>query len=488
MSRLTHRPRALAAAALVLPVLVLPIRGHAQAPAPVSQPGAVAERVVTVYAGGFGQVWERRPLAAGRGPREIALDGVSHRMLAESLRLAGDGGPLTVRAVTLNRNLLSPHALLERFLGREIGVVKVHPTTGEERVEKATVLSVQNGVVLRMGGRIETGMPGRLVFPDDIGDLAARPQLTAAAEAGSAVKGLTLTYLTDGLDWQADYAATLSPDGARLSLTGWASVANDTGVDLDAGRLRLVAGEVNRVAVAQPMAKASRLMMAEARGAAADAALPQRETQGAVHVYTLPGMVKLAAGERRQVALLGPVDVAVAETLISPGHPPVFGAQRGEPAPEHPELRLAFENKSLLPGGLPLPAGALRVYRAGADGVPLFAGADRLPDTPDGERADVTLGRAFDVTVTRTQTAFKRLDAQGRTVEAAFRIEVRNGRDAPAEVRLDENLPGDWTIVPGDGEVFPKHSHKRVGGQARFTVEVPAKGKAEVTYTARVLR
>lgn len=483
MSRPTRRPSVLAAAALALPVLVLPIRGHAQAPAPVAQPGAVAERVVTVYAGGFGQIWERRPLASGQGAREIALHGISERMVAESLRLAGDGGPVAVRALTLNRNLLSPHALLERFLGREIGVVKVHPTTGEERVEKATVLSVAQGVVLRMGGRIETGMPGRLVFPDDLGDLAARPQLTAAIEAGSAVKGLTLTYLTDGLGWQADYAATLTPDGKRLSLTGWASVSNDTGVGLDAGRLRLVAGEVNRVGGAQPMAKAPRLMMAEARGAAADAApLPQREAQGAVHVYTLPGAVKLAAGERRQVALLGPVDVAVAETLISPGHPPVFGAQRGEPAPEHLELRLAFENTSLVPGGLPLPAGALRVYRAGADGVPLFAGADRLSDTPDGGRAEVSLGRAFDVTVTRAQTAFKRLDAQGRTVEAAFRIEVRNGRDAPAEVRLDENLPGDWTITAKSAEFA------RVGGQARFTVAVPAKGKAEVTYTVRVLR
>jgi hypothetical protein len=160
----------------------------------------------------------------------------------------------------------------------------------------------------------------------------------------------------------------------------------------------------------------------------------------------------------------------------------VFGPQPGEMAPEHPELRLGFRNTSLVPGGLPLPAGALRVYRAGTDGVPLFAGADRLADTPDGETAEVTLGRAFDVTLRREQTAFKRLDAQGRTVEAAFRVEVRNGRAASVDLRLDEVLPGDWTVVA------KSQDFERKAGQARFTVRVPAKGKAEVTYTVRVLR
>jgi len=477
MSRLSPCSRMFAAAVVALPVLALPIRSHAQAPAPVT------ERLVTVYAGGFGQVWERRPLAPARGSRDIALDGISHGAVAESLRLAGDGGPLTVRSLTLSRNLLTPHALLERFLGREIGVVKVHPTTGEERIETATVLSIQNGVVLRMGGRIETGLPGRLVFPDDLGELSARPRLTAAIDAAPSVSGLTLTYLTEGLGWQADYAATLSPDGKRLSLAGWASVANDTGVDLDAGRLRLVAGQVNRVGGAQPLAKAPRPMMAEAaRAGAADAGLPQREAQGAVHVYTLAGPVRLMTGERMQVALLGPVEVPVTETLIAPGHPPVFGPERGESVPEHPELRLSFANRSLVAGGLPLPAGALRVYRTGGDGVPLFAGAGRLSDIPDGETAEITLGRVFDVTVRREQTAFKRLDAQGRNVEAAFRIEVKNGRDAPVALRLDETLPGDWTIVT------KSRDFERKGGQARWILDVPAKGSAAVTYSVRILR
>ena len=473
MSRLSRRPRILAAAALALPVLVLPIRGHAQAPAPA--PAPASERVVTVFTGGFGQIWERRVLTPQAGARDVVLDGISQRTLAESLRLAGDGGDIAVQSLTLSRNLLTPRALLERFLGKEVGVVKVHPTTGEEKIEKATVLSVQNGVVLRMGGRIETGMPGRLVFPDDLGGLSARPVLTARLTAGAAARGLTLTYLTEGLSWATDYTAVVAPDGGRVSLTGWASVQNDTGVAMDAARLRLVAGEVNRAMGTQPMAKAPRtMMMAEARGAAADAALPVREAQGAVHVYTLAGAQTLAPGERKQVALLGPVEVPVSETLLSLGHPQVFGPVPGGTTPDHPQVRLSFDNKSLVAGGLP--------YRTGSDGQPLFAGSDRISDTPDGGRVIVTLGRAFDVTVKREQTAFKRLDAQGRNVEAAFKITVANGRAKPARVRIAEVLPGDWTITENS------LVHERSGDRARWLVEVPGKGELVLTYKVRVLR
>ncbi|MEQ9360364.1 MAG: hypothetical protein RLO05_01560, partial [Rhodospirillales bacterium] len=209
MSRPTRRPLVLAAAALALPVLVFPIRGHAQAA--TAEPERAAERVVTVFMGGFGQVWERRALTPQAGVRDVVLDGISQRTLAESLRLAGDGGDIAVQSLSLARNLLTPRSLLERFLGKEVGVIKVHPTTGEERVEKATVLSIQNGVVLRMGGRIETGMPGRLVFPDDVGGLAARPGLTARINAGAGVRGLTLTYITEGLSWSTDYTAVVAP-------------------------------------------------------------------------------------------------------------------------------------------------------------------------------------------------------------------------------------------------------------------------------------
>lgn len=475
MSRLNRPAAVFAAAVLAAPLVLLPIRAQAD---------GAKERVVTVFTGGLGQVWERRGLAKGAGPREILLGGISDRAIPESLRLAGTGGDFAVREQTLNTNLISPRNLLERHLGKEIGYIKVHPTTGEKTIVPATVVSLAGGVVLRMNGKLVTGLPQRLAFPDDTAGMVTTPTVTATVDAGPANDGLTLTYLTEGLNWSTDYTATLATDGSAINLEGWATIANGTRVGLDADRLRLVAGQVNRVQPPRPLPKAMRMMASapEAAQDAAGAALPMREAVGAVHVYTLPGAVALPPGGRKQVALLGSVKVPVTETLISMGHPPVFGPQRGETEPVHPDLRLSFKNTSLVPGGLPLPAGVLRVYREGALGGTLFAGADHIADTPDGGTVEASLGQAFDVTVKREQTAFNRLDAKGRTVEAAFKVEAKNGRDTPATLRLDEVLPGDWTVTA------KSQAFERIGGAARFMVTVPAKGSAVVTYSVRVLR
>src|SRR3546814_2054027 len=75
---------------------------------------------------------------------------------------------------------------------------------------EAELLSAANGVVLRIGDRIETKVPGRIVFDSVPAGLAARPVLSATVvseAAGEAV--LDLGYLTGGLDWQADYVGRL---------------------------------------------------------------------------------------------------------------------------------------------------------------------------------------------------------------------------------------------------------------------------------------
>lgn len=475
MSRRSHRRRYLAAALILCPAALLPIRAEAEA-------GAAKERVVTVFSNGLGQVWEHRALTPAAGPRDIVLDGISKRALAESVSLAGSAGDLTVRSISLDTNLLTPDRLLKAYLGKQVEVIKAHPTTGEERIVPATVVSLAGGVVLRMDGRLVTGMPGRLAFPDDTQGMVTSPTLTASIEAGAGTDGLLLSYMTDGLDWRADYTATLAADGKAMRIEAWATVENGTGVDLDAGRLRLVAGQVNRPPQPRPLAKTMRMTAGPEAAMDAAGAMPLREAVGAVHVYTVAGAVNLPAEGRKQLALLAPVTVPVTETLIATGNPPVFGPQRGEIAVEHPEVRLSFANTALVPGGLPLPAGTLRVYRVGGEGPPLFSGADQLPDTPDGEVAEISLGRAFDVTLRREQTAFKRLDAQGRNVEAAFRIELKNGRAGPARVRLEENLPGDWTVAEAS------QPHSRDGGRAVWTVEVPAKGSKVLTYKVRVAR
>ena len=70
----------------------------------------------------------------------------------------------------------------------------------EESYETAEVLAASDGVVLKIGDRIETGVPGRLVYPDVPADLRDRPTLVMqlhSAKGGE--QQLELAYLTTGL-------------------------------------------------------------------------------------------------------------------------------------------------------------------------------------------------------------------------------------------------------------------------------------------------
>ncbi len=168
---------------------------------------------MTIYANGLALVHDTRPAALAAGVNRLAFPGVSPKMIADSAVIAGGEG-LTVTAVDYDFDLLTPDALLRHALGREVGVVRTNPKTGEETTERATVLGVDGGVVLRYRDRIETGVPGRVVFDAVPDGLHSQPALVASVHAEAArEERIDLSYLTTGLSWRADYVV-VADDGA----------------------------------------------------------------------------------------------------------------------------------------------------------------------------------------------------------------------------------------------------------------------------------
>ena len=55
------------------------------------------------------------------------------------------------------------------------------------------------------------------------------------------------TYLTQGLNWHADYVLVVDKDDAVGDLHGWVTLANDTGTTYKSAELKLVAGDVQRI-------------------------------------------------------------------------------------------------------------------------------------------------------------------------------------------------------------------------------------------------
>ena len=184
----------------------------------------------------------------------------------------------------------------------------------------------------------------------------------------------------------------------------------------------------------------------------------------------------------KSVPLIDPVEMPVAlEWLLQSG-----GNYHGRDPNEailHPTVRLVLENGAGGDGGpgAPLPGGLLRVYHPGPANTPLLAGSGHIPHLPVGETTRLDLGQSFDVTARRVQTDFE-LTGSGRprTFTSGHKVTLKNAKDKAVTVLVDESLPGDWTVL---AESAP---HQRLTANlVRWSVAVPAGGRAELTFKVR---
>jgi len=443
------------------------------------------EVAVTIYNENLALVKDKRSLDLPEGVSTLAFREVSGMMRPETALLQSTPAQdITVLEQNFDFDLLTPQKLLEKYVGKTIGVVKTHPTTGEETVEEAAVLSANNGVVLRTGNRIETGLSGgRLIFPDVPPNLRDKPTLTmelASRTAGR--KNLELSYLTGGLSWQADYVAELSSGEDRLNLLGWVTLTNTSGTPYKNARLQLVAGDVHQV---RPVIdKRFREQAAEiAYGAAAPAMA--EESLLDYHLYTLDRQTDILENQTKQVALLQAENIPASKEYLLKGQD-IYYRNRVAGSDSRPGVGvfLIFENTRTDKLGLPLPKGIVRVYKQDSTGSVQFVGEDRIDHTPENETVRLRLGSAFDITAERKQTDFRKLAGFGEynyVFESSHSVTLKNGKDETVEVRVVEPMPGDWEILS------ESQNHRKISSsEAEWLLTVPAKGSAELLYRAKV--
>jgi hypothetical protein len=205
---------------------------------------------VTIYNQNLALVKDRRTISLPAGENVLSFREVSAQIKPETALLSG--GSLDILEQNFEFDLLTPQALLGKYVGQEVTVIRTHPTTGAETREKAKVLSTNDGVV-QLGDHIETGIPGRLVFDHVPENLRDRPTLTMLANSGTdKPQKVELSYLTSGLGWQADYVAELNPEDNAMDINGWVTLTNQSGATYNNASLQLVAGDVHQAPPEQP--------------------------------------------------------------------------------------------------------------------------------------------------------------------------------------------------------------------------------------------
>jgi len=435
---------------------------------------------VTIYNSDLALIRDQRKVDLKSGENELAFVDVSAAIRPETALLTAQGGGLTVTEQNFDFDLLTPQKLLEKSVGSMIRVIRTNPTTGADTSEDAKVLSVAEGmVVLQIGDRIETAVPGRLVFSAVPPNLRARPTLVTKALSDKAgPTTVALAYLSRGLSWQADYVASLSADEKTIDLNGLVTLTNQSGVTYKDAKLQLVAGQVNQV---QEMMKRDMVMSGMAQ--AAPAAPKMVEEQAfEYHLYRLDTPTTIKENQTKQVALMAANGVPVTKQYLITDAANVWGRYStsfGEADRVNATVKLKFVNDEKSKLGMPLPKGVVRVYKADTQGEAVFVGEDSIDHTPKNEDVNLTLGQAFDITARAKQTDFEQVS--DRVYENEYEVELKNAKADKVTVDVREAIPGDWKIIKESQE------HKKLdSATAGWLVDVPANGSTKLTYRVRM--
>jgi hypothetical protein len=436
---------------------------------------------LTIYNVNLGLVKDLRALKLPRGVGELRFMDVASQIVPASVHIKSTVHPpsLSVLEQNYEYDLLNPQKLLEKYVGKEVKLYTKNPHTEREEVVTATLLANNAGPIFRIGDDITYGHPGRVIFPGVPENLMAKPTLVWLAE-NSVLNGqkVEASYLTNGINWRSDYVITLNERDDNADLFGWVTIDNRSGATFRNAKLKLVAGDVNRLKDEADY----RYKMGRVAEMAAKAAAPEfrEESFFEYHLYTLRRTATIKDNQTKQIGLVQADSIRVKKELVCRGSSHYYHSRYGEAMPSQKVgVFVEIENREKNRLGIPLPKGTVRVYKHDNEGSLQFIGEDTIDHTPKDEKVRIKLGDAFDVVGSRKQTDWKKIAYDA--YEAAFEVTLRNRKNEDVIVKVVEPIPGDWRMLSSS------HEHtKSEAFTAEFQAPVPKEGETKLTYRVRM--
>lgn len=436
------------------------------------------------YSEGFALVQDERDISFRDGRMAVVWPGVSSAIDAATVTFRADD--VQIIEQNFDFDLLTPGKLLEKSVGDTVEIIRVNPASGQEVREPAEILAANQGVVIKVGDKIEVlrddNLPTRVIFDKVPENLRARPTLSVEVNSERASeREARLTYISGGLGWRGDYVAVFDEDAGTLDLQGWATIKNTTSTTFENASLSLAAGEVNATSSQESWnSRRQRLNNNRNRSRVRGGTeANNQERIGDAYLYTLPGRTTVASNQTKQISIIDAEGVR-AERVYE------YRATglRSVDDPQNADVRIAFSNSRESGLAAPLPAGAFRIYTRDTSGRAQFIGEDEIPNSPGGSDLSVRIGEAFDVIVEQKaldETATG-LDILGfRRYEVTMQYKITNAKAEAATVRIRQPIWRSWYREDITEETHP-HT-KTQSDELLWHVDVPAEGETVLTFT-----
>ena len=345
--------------------------------------------------------------------------------------------------------------------------------------------------VIEVNGQLQFILPGQPIFPTLADDTILKPTLSwelATDKPGTAPA--ELSYVTGGMNWASSYNVIAPPSGNELEMVGWVTLDNQSGKTFRDARIKLMAGDVNKVQPGGLPMNGRNFVAMESLGGAVGRPVVTEKAFDEYHLYTLENSTTLHDRETKQVEFVRAAGIQSKTAYVYDGlrldqnyaswTMETIRGQEGYGVLSNPKVWVVqeFKNSSDNHLGLPLPKGRVRFYRRDQDGQLEFTGENEIDHTPKDEMIRIYTGNAFDLAGERHRINYK-MDSGARWVDENFEIKIRNHKSSTAEVRIVEHLYR-WTNwdISKNSDPFTKVDSQTIA----FTVKIPPDGEKTVDY------
>lgn len=471
----------LAAFVFAAPVLVMPLEAQES-----------SQTALTIYNHDFAVVRQGLTLDLKSGLNQVRFADATLRLEADSVILRDLNGHRLMQVLEQNyrNDPVSQELMLSLFEGRTLEFASQrgdHTEIIKGRVVRSGYVphGASQQPIIEVDGKLQFFLPGQPLFPSLADDTVLKPTLhwLIQTDRGGSSQA-EVAYVTGGMSWQAAYNIVAPEKGDVIDLVGWITMNNQSGKTFDNARIKLMAGDVNKVQQA-PVARA---MLMKAAMAADSASVVTEKSFDEYHLYTLAHLTTLHDQETKQVEFVRGAAVKSQRIYVYEGfdtsrygwygglnQDPSYGSQSNSKIWVMQEFKNSKENNL----GIALPAGRVRFYRRDDDGQLQFTGENTIDHTPADETIRLYTGNAFDVVGERRRTDFH-VDSKGRTFDETFEIKIRNHKKEAVQVRVVERLYrwNNWQILQNSTKF-----NKKDAQTVEFPVTVAPDGEQVVTYT-----
>jgi hypothetical protein len=461
---------------------------------------------LTIYNQDFAVVRQDLPLDLKSGENQVNVNEITMHLEPDSVVLRDPSGKHSLQVLEQNYRAdpVSQISLLALYEGRTIDFEQPDHSLIKGKVIRSGYVRPDyfnpnnygagaEEPIIEVGGQLRFGLPGIPIFPDLTAETILKPRLEwlIATDKPGRVPA-EFSYVTGGMSWQADYNIVAPEKGDVVDVVGWVTIDNRTGKVFENARIKLMAGDVNKIQNPMEARKAMRAMAMDAAAPMAPAVTEKAFDE--YHLYTLQRATTLRDRETKQVEFIHASGVASKQLYVYDGAKIDFNRYSGwnwenirndhsygtESNPKIWVMR-EFANSQANHMGMPLPKGRVRFYRRNDDGQMEFTGENMIDHTPKDETVRIYTGNSFDLSGERRRTNYTVDNKQNAGTET-FEIKVRNHKKEPVEVRVVEHLyrGKNWSVAANSDKYVKKDSQT-----IEFPVTVQPDGEKVITYTAR---